>query len=104
MYIKRNWGIVRHGVAALTFTLALAGTSVAGAATASSLADDTPMPTHGQTVNTAHTGGTLDTSVMSALATSMKWRSNSFSIAGSRAWSKLIVLTSTSINVRLPIN
>jgi hypothetical protein len=41
---------------------------------------------------------------ISALETSMKWRSNSFNIAGSRAWSKLIVFTSTSINVRLPIN
>jgi hypothetical protein len=41
---------------------------------------------------------------VSALVTSMKWRSSSFSVAGSRVWSKLIVFTSTSINVRLPIN
>jgi hypothetical protein len=41
---------------------------------------------------------------VSALVTSMKWRSSSFSVAGSRVWSKLFVLTSTSINVRLPIN
>jgi hypothetical protein len=41
---------------------------------------------------------------ISALETSMKWRSNSFSIAGSRVWSKVIKFTSAGINVRLPLN
>ena len=96
MNIKRNWGIVHHSVAALAFTLALAGANVAGAATAGSLAGDTPIPQASQAVDAGQNGR--------ALETSMKWRSNSFSVAGSRNWSKLIVCTSTSINVRLPIN
>jgi hypothetical protein len=96
MNIKRNWGIVRHSVAALTFSLALVGANVAGAATASSSAADTPTPLASQAVDAGQNGR--------ALESSMKWRSNSFSVAGSRNWSKLIVFTSTSINVRLPIN
>jgi hypothetical protein len=88
--IKRNWGIVRYSVAALTVTLALADTNVAGATAASPSPVERPVPAVSQTV--------------SALETSMKWRSNSFSVAGSRVWSKLFVFTSTSINVRLPIN
>ena len=32
------------------------------------------------------------------------WRSSSFSIAGSRVWSKLIQFTSCGINVRVPLN
>lgn len=32
------------------------------------------------------------------------WRSSSFSIAGSRVWSKLIKFTSRGINVRVPLN
>lgn len=96
MNIKRNWGIVQHSVTVLAFTLALAGANVAGAATASSLAGDTPTPQASQAVDVGQNGR--------ALETSMKWRSNSFSVAGSRNWSKLIVFTSTSINVRLPIN
>jgi hypothetical protein len=38
------------------------------------------------------------------LNTRMHWRSNSFSIAGSRAWSKIIKFSSTGINVRVPLN
>ncbi len=90
MKITQNRGIARHGLAVLAFTLALAGTRVAGAAAVSPLAADTPIPEATQTV--------------SALEASMKWRSNSVNVAGSRNWSKLIVFTSTSINVRLPIN
>jgi hypothetical protein len=148
MCTERNWGIVRHGVAALTFTLALAGTNVAGATAVSALTGDTTIPLANQTVAARHNVRTLDNSVVnergstarysanlrspllslcrlercalgssvleetnslartsiSALEPSMKWRSNSFSIAGSRVWSKLIIFTSTSINVRLPIN
>jgi hypothetical protein len=99
MNIKRNWGIVRHSVAALTFTLALVGTNVAGAAAVSSSAGDTSIPVASHTVEDGQPSRNT-----SALETSTKWRSNSFSIAGSRDWSKLIVFTSTSINVRLPIN
>ena len=39
-----------------------------------------------------------------ALETSLKWRSNSFSIAGSRVWSKVIKFSSSGINVRVPLN
>jgi hypothetical protein len=35
---------------------------------------------------------------------SMQWRPNSFSIAGSRVWSKVIKFTSTGIDVRVPLN
>jgi hypothetical protein len=90
MKTTQNWGIARHGLAVLAFTLALAGTRVASAAAVSPLAAGTPIPVATQTV--------------SALEASMKWRSNSINVAGSRNWSKLIVFTSTSINVRLPIN
>jgi hypothetical protein len=96
MSIKRNWGIVHDSVLTLAFTLALAAADVAGAATPSSLAGDTPTPQASQTADAGQNGRTLETY--------MKWRSNSFSVAGSRNWSKLIVFTSTSINVRLPIN
>ena len=41
---------------------------------------------------------------ISGLETGMKWRSSSFSIAGSRVWSKLIIFGSNGINVRLPLN
>jgi hypothetical protein len=41
---------------------------------------------------------------ISRLATGMNWRSNAFSIAGSRVWSKIIRFSSTGINVRLPLN
>jgi len=139
MNIKRNHGIARHSLATMTFTLALAGTNVAGATAVSSVAGDTPIPLAGQTVDASHDGPKLENSVVygqgndarysanlwpppfsvcgfegcepasnvmdvPALGTSMKWRANSFSIAGSRVWSKLFVFTSTSINVRLPIN
>jgi hypothetical protein len=140
MYIRRNWGIVRHSVAALTLTLALTGTNVAVASAVSSLAGDAPISLANQTVDTSpvvygrgsgarysaylwpplfsvcrieecalfstvvEETNSLARTGISALETSMKWRSNSFSIAGSRAWSKLIVFTSTSVNVRLPIN
>lgn len=42
--------------------------------------------------------------VMSKLETGMNWRSNAFSIAGSRVWSKIIKFSSTGVNVRLPLN
>jgi hypothetical protein len=42
--------------------------------------------------------------VISRLETGMNWRSNSFSIAGSRIWSKIIKFSSTGVNVRLPLN
>jgi hypothetical protein len=87
MKLTQNRGIARPGLAVLAFTLALAGTNVAGAAAVSPLA---ALP--------------LATQTVSALEASMKWRSNSINVAGSRNWSKLIVFTSTSINVRLPIN
>jgi len=32
------------------------------------------------------------------------WRANSFSIAGSRVWSKIIKFSSSGINVRVPLN
>jgi hypothetical protein len=41
---------------------------------------------------------------ISALETGMKWRSSSFSIAGSRVWSKIIKFSTTGINIRLPLN
>jgi len=148
MDIKRNIGIVRRSLAALTFTLALVGTNVAGATAFSSLAGEIPISLVSGSVDAAGNGGTLDTGVIfgrgsgarysanlwppvfsvcgiegcalassvleetgtlartsiSALETSMILRSSSRNIAGSRTWSKLIVFTSTSINVRLPIN
>lgn len=148
MYIKRIWVVVRHSLVALTFTLALAGTTIAGATAVSSLAGDKPIRAANHTVDTRHNDRTLDNSAVygrgsggrysanlwpphfsdcrigkcapasslleetnslartsiSAFETSMKWRSNSISIAGSRVWSRLIVFTSTSINVRVPIN
>ena len=104
MYITLNSGIVRHTLAALTFTLALAATHVAGATAPGSMASDTPIAVAGRSVDAGHSARTLDNRIISALQTSTKWRSNSFSIAGSRDWSRLFVLTSTSINVRLPIN
>lgn len=42
--------------------------------------------------------------VNSRLETGMKWRANSFSIAGSRVWSKIIKFTSNGINLRVPLN
>jgi hypothetical protein len=42
--------------------------------------------------------------VISRLESSMNWRSNAFSIAGSRVWSKVIKFSSTGVNVRLPLN
>ena len=42
--------------------------------------------------------------VISRLESSMNWRSNAFSIAGSRVWSKIIKFSSTGVNVRLPLN
>lgn len=42
--------------------------------------------------------------VISRLESGMNWRSNSFSIAGSRVWSKIIKFSSTGVNVRLPLN
>ena len=42
--------------------------------------------------------------VISRLETGMNWRSNAFSIAGSRVWSKVIKFSSTGVNVRLPLN
>jgi hypothetical protein len=47
---------------------------------------------------------TLARASISALENSVRLLPSSRNIAGSRAWSKLIVFTSTSINVRLPIN
>jgi hypothetical protein len=41
---------------------------------------------------------------ISGLATSMRWRSNSFSIAGSRIWSKVIKFTDTGVALRVPLN
>jgi hypothetical protein len=41
---------------------------------------------------------------ISALATGMRWRSNSFSIAGSRIWSKVIKFTDTGVALRVPLN
>ena len=98
MNSKRNWAIVRQSVAVLTFTLALAGTNVAAAASVSTFTSDSPISVASHTMDESVTR----TSV-SALESS-KWRSNSLNIAGSRNWSKLIVFTSTSINVRLPIH
>jgi hypothetical protein len=100
MNTKQNSGLLRHSLAALSLALALAGTNVAAAAAA-----DSPIPLAEQTVDAWHNVRTLDNSrSMSVLETSTKWRSNSFNIAGSRDWSKLIVFTKTSINLRLPIN
>jgi hypothetical protein len=42
--------------------------------------------------------------VISRLETGMNWRSNAFSIAGSRVWSKIIKFTSTGVNVQVPLN
>src|SRR5579863_3884910 len=42
--------------------------------------------------------------VISRLEAGMNWRSNAFSIAGSRIWSKVIKFTSTGVNVRVPLN
>jgi hypothetical protein len=105
MNTKRTSGLLRHSLAALTLALALAGTNIAGAAALSAAAADSPIPLAEQTVDAWHNVRTLDNSPsMSVLETSTKWRSNSFNIAGSRDWSKLIVFTKTSINLRLPIN
>ena len=41
---------------------------------------------------------------ISGLETGMKWRSSSFSIAGSRVWSKVIKFTSTGVALRVPLN
>jgi hypothetical protein len=42
--------------------------------------------------------------VISRLETGMNWRSNAFSIAGSRVWSKVVKFTSTGVNVQVPLN
>jgi hypothetical protein len=42
--------------------------------------------------------------VVATLETGTSWRSNSFSIAGSRIWSKIIKFSSHGINVRVPLN
>jgi hypothetical protein len=44
--------------------------------------------------------GTVTTSLQNRTT----WRSNAFSIAGSRIWSKIIKFSSTGVNVRLPLN
>lgn len=140
MNIKRNWGIVRHSVAALTFTLTMVGANVAGATPFGPVAGYTPVPPVSQTMDAWRKNRSLDNSVIpglgsdpryaaklrpslllpvngiletanspartstSPLETSTKWSSNSRNIAGSRTWSKLIVFTSTSINLRVPLN
>jgi hypothetical protein len=50
-------------------------------------------------------GGTssLTRTDMSKFETPLKWRS-SFSIAGSRVWTKVVKFSSNGINVRLPLN
>jgi hypothetical protein len=148
MHTGRNWGFLGHFVAALTFTLALAATGIAGATGVSASASDTPISSASQIVNAWHNVWTLSDGVVykhgsaagysanvssllfsackvewcawsgsalggtnslartniSALETSMKWRSNSFSIAGPRVWSIVIKFSSGGINVRLPLN
>jgi hypothetical protein len=42
--------------------------------------------------------------VIARLETGTNWRSNAFSIAGSRVWSKIIKFSSTGVNVRVPLN
>jgi hypothetical protein len=42
--------------------------------------------------------------VITRLETGMNWRSNAFSIAGSRVWSKIIKFSSSGVNVRVPLN
>jgi hypothetical protein len=42
--------------------------------------------------------------VTTSLETRTTWRSNAFSIAGSRIWSKVIKFSSTGVNVRVPLN
>ncbi len=54
MHTGRNRGLVRHGLAALTFTLALAGTRIAGATTASTSASGTTIPSVSQIVDSGH--------------------------------------------------
>jgi hypothetical protein len=142
----RNRRIVPHGLAAVTFTLALAGSSVAGAIAASASAGDTPIHSASQILGAwrgiwtprdglfdkhASAAGysansplifsackvescawsgfvlgstnSLPRTTISRFETSIIWRS-SFSIAGSRAWSKVIEFSSSGINVRLPLN
>jgi hypothetical protein len=41
---------------------------------------------------------------ISGLEAGMRWRSNAFSIAGSRIWSKVIQFTDTGVALRVPLN
>jgi hypothetical protein len=146
MRTGRNWGFARHGLAALSFTLALAGSSVAGAIAVSASAADTPIHPASQIVGAWHNiwtlrdgvfdkhasaagysanspllfsacrlewcawsasalGGTnsLPRTSISRFEPSIKWGS-SFSIAGSRVWSKVFEFSGSGINIRLPLN
>jgi hypothetical protein len=109
----RTWGIVRPCLAALAFSLALAGSSIAGALTVSASgysANGSPFFLSTCQVEwcawgASALGGTnslLLTSI-SRFETPIKWQS-SFSIAGSRVWSKFIHASRSGLNVRLPLN
>jgi hypothetical protein len=109
----RTWRIVRHCLGALAFSLALAGSSIAGALTvdaSSYSANWSPFffPTcqvKWCAWSASALGGTntLVLTSISRFETPIKWQS-SFSIAGSRVWSKFINASRSGLNVRLPLN
>lgn len=84
------------GAAASSLNSTAASTDVLGI-----LATDiVPVSANSATSPPVQFAGTVTTSLRSRTT----WRSNSFSIAGSRIWSKIIKFSSTGVNVRLPLN
>jgi hypothetical protein len=62
--------------------------------------DLAPVSTSSARLPPVEFAGTVTTS----LENRTTWRSNVFSIAGSRIWSKVIKFSSTGVNVRVPLN
>jgi hypothetical protein len=96
MIIPTSFEFDSLGAAASSLNSTAASTDVLGILAA----DIVPVSTISPGSIPVEFAGTVTTS----LETRTTWRSNSFSIAGSRIWSKIVKFSSTGINVRLPLN
>jgi hypothetical protein len=96
MFIPTSFEFANLETAASSSNSTAASTDVLGILAA----DIVPVSTISPGSIPVEFAGTVTTS----LETRTTWRSNSFSIAGSRIWSKIVKFSSTGINVRLPLN
>jgi hypothetical protein len=105
---------MRGGLAAMSLCLALAGNSIAGTLTLIASTETTSLQSIAKFAacqaewcgGKAPAGGSSHSLALTNVArfeTPIQWQS-SFSIAGSRVWSKFIKFSRTGINVRLPLN